>query len=71
MTLVITIFVLVFITELISWIGQSVLLDFVSSVLLHSTSLEGSNVMTRHTPSTYEYSTHPLLPNKEISNPKS
>ena len=41
MTLVITIFVLVFITELISWIGQSVLLDFVSSIPLHSTSLGG------------------------------
>ena len=37
MTLMAMLFVLVFVTELISWIGQSVLLEFVrrSSVTLH------------------------------------
>lgn len=32
MSLIATIFVLVFVTELISWIGKSVLLEFVSVV---------------------------------------
>ena len=33
MTLILTIFALVFFTELISWIGKSVLLEFVRTVL--------------------------------------
>lgn len=37
MTLIITIFVLVFVTELISWIGKSVLLDLVSTSQFAST----------------------------------
>ena len=35
MSLIVTIFVLVFITELISWIGKSVLLQFVRSFLVY------------------------------------
>ena len=67
MTLVITIFVLVFVTELISWIGQSVLLDFVG-LHFRFCVLQKSNFSNdRHTPSIYEYSTHPILYDKEIS----
>ncbi len=35
MSLILTIFALVFITELVSWIGKSVLLQFVHMLALH------------------------------------
>jgi hypothetical protein len=57
MSLILTIFALVFITELISWIGQSVLLELVRCFLdsLGSDS-KGENPRFRHGVFTAEYS---------------
>lgn len=46
MTLIITIFVLVFVTELISWIGKSVLLDLVSSTSQFASTIIGDLTLT-------------------------
>ena len=45
MSLIITIFVLVFVTQLISWIGQGVLLELVR---LHDLELDLSNPTNRY-----------------------
>jgi hypothetical protein len=45
MSLIITIFALVFITELISWIGKSVLLDLVSTFTSNHINADVPNVL--------------------------
>jgi hypothetical protein len=58
MTLLLTIFILIFVTELISWIGQNVLLELVcEEQLIFVTDISIKRLMQ----ATYEYSI-PLCP---------